>query len=119
VAGIHFSARTVGVFTTASRIPLGSIEAPMQSVQEVLYEETKVKNCYCSSANRLSNVLRGAQFLQQIDLQLGNKCPTCHANRKLITIVTRAGHFSYCKQDGPSWRLPSYFLKNNVNIIHL
>ena len=63
MAGIHFCAGTVSVFTTACRIPLGSIEAPMQCVQEVLCEESKMKNFHCISVNRLSNLLRGAEFL--------------------------------------------------------
>jgi hypothetical protein len=119
MTGIHFSAGTVGVFTTACRIPQGSIEGPMQCVQEVLCEETKLKNFYCISVNRLSNVLRGAELLSTIGLQLVSKCPTCHANRRLIAMVTRAHHCSYYKRYEPGWHIPSYFLKNNFNIIHL
>jgi hypothetical protein len=117
MAGIHFSAGTVGVFTAACRVPLGSIEAPMQCVQEVLCEEIKVKNFHCISINRLTHSVEQS-CCQQIDLQLIDKCPTCNANRRL-TMVTRARQCSYCKRDEPSWHLPSYFSKNNFNFIFM
>lgn len=63
MAGIRFCAGTVGIFTTACRIPQGSVEAPMHGVQEVLCEEKKMKNFHCISVNILSNLLRGAEFL--------------------------------------------------------
>jgi hypothetical protein len=63
MAGNQLSAGSVGVFTTAYRIPLGSIEAPMQCVQEVLCEGKKVKYFDCVSLNRLSNIIRGTEFL--------------------------------------------------------
>jgi len=111
----YFSAGMVGVFTTACRVPLCSVEAPMQCVQEVLIEETKVKNFHCISLNRLSNLLHGAELLSTNNLQLVSKCPTCHANRRLITMVTGVRQCSNCKRDEPSLPPSIEFLEEQLS----